>query len=132
MLFIILQKLFSFSRYLSFYLDFLVMQQNGLIRKIRLISIFMTSLPGSRTIKFGQLIEYNMRKIFLEKSSTKCGGETSPRLFSGKLKLSISLDQQSKTLYSLFSLHPKLRAMKYIETKLQTTCFYLILSIFKK
>ena len=67
----------------------------------------MTSLPGSRTIviqilpdikgnqkmKFGQLIEYNMRKIFLEKSSTKCGGETSPRLFSGKLKLSISLDQ---------------------------------------
>ena len=30
-------KLFSFSRYLSFCFDFLVMQQNGLIRKKRLI-----------------------------------------------------------------------------------------------
>ena len=27
-------------------------------------------------MKFGQLIEYNMRNIFLEKSYTKCGGET--------------------------------------------------------
>ena len=44
-------------------------------------------------MKFGQLIEYNMRNIVLEKSFTKCGGETSPRPFSGKLKLSISLDQ---------------------------------------
>ena len=25
---------------------------------------------------FGQLIEYNVRNIFLEKSYTKCGGET--------------------------------------------------------
>ena len=39
---------------------------------------------------FGQFIEYNMRNIFLEKSYTKCGGETSPRPFSGNLKLSIS------------------------------------------
>ena len=44
-------------------------------------------------MKFGQLIEYNMRNIVLEKSFTKCGRETSPRPFSGKLKLSISLDQ---------------------------------------
>ena len=44
-------------------------------------------------MKFGQLIECNMRNIFLEKSYTKCGGETSPRPFSEKLKLSISLDQ---------------------------------------
>ena len=48
---------------------------------------------GNQTMKFGQLIEYNMRNIFLEKSYTKCGGETSPRPFSEKLKLSISLDQ---------------------------------------
>ena len=40
---------------------------------------------------FGQLIEYNMRNIFLEKSYTKCSGETSPRPFSEKLKLNISL-----------------------------------------
>ena len=44
-------------------------------------------------MKFGQLIGYNMRNIFLEKSCTKCGGETSPKSFSRKLKLSISLDQ---------------------------------------
>ena len=45
-------------------------------------------------MKFGQLIEYNMRNIFLEKLYTKCGGETSRRFFYGlKLKLSISLDQ---------------------------------------
>ena len=44
-------------------------------------------------MKFDQLIECNMRNIFLEKSNTKCGGETSPRHFSEKLKFSISLDQ---------------------------------------
>ena len=32
-------------------------------------------------MKFGQLIEYNMRNIFLEKSNTKCGGETITTLF---------------------------------------------------
>ena len=37
--------------------------------------------------------ECNKRNIFLEKSNKKCGGETSPRPFSEKLKLSISLDQ---------------------------------------
>ena len=44
-------------------------------------------------MKFGQLKEYNMKNIFLEKTYTNCGGETSPRPFSEKLKLSISLDQ---------------------------------------
>ena len=44
-------------------------------------------------MKFGQLIEYNMGNIFLDKSYAKCGGGTSPRPFSGKLNLSISLDQ---------------------------------------
>ena len=44
-------------------------------------------------MKFGQLIEYNMRNVFLQKSYTKCGGESSPRSFSEKLSLNISLDQ---------------------------------------
>ena len=39
-------RLFSFSRYLSFWLNFLVMYKSGLIRKIRLISKFMTPQPG--------------------------------------------------------------------------------------
>ena len=47
---------------------------------------------------YGQQREYNMKNIFLEKPYTKCGGETSPRPFSEKLKLSISLDQQSEFL----------------------------------
>ena len=33
-------------------------------------------------MKFGQLIESNMRNIFLEKSYTECGEKTSPRSFS--------------------------------------------------
>ena len=50
MLFISPQKLFPFSRYLSFCVDFLVMYQNDLIKKIRLISNFMASQPGKQTI----------------------------------------------------------------------------------
>ena len=44
-------------------------------------------------MKFGQLIECDLRNIFLEKSYTECGAETSPRPLSEKLKLSIPLDQ---------------------------------------
>ena len=44
-------------------------------------------------MKFAQLIGHKMRNIFLEKSNTKFGGETSPKPFTRKLKLSISLDQ---------------------------------------
>ena len=36
---------------------------------------------GNHVIKFGQLIEYNMRTSFLEKSYTKYDGEASPRHF---------------------------------------------------
>ena len=46
-----------------------------------------------QTMKFGQLTEYNTRNIFVEKSYTKCAGETIPRHLSKKSKLSISLDQ---------------------------------------
>ena len=63
-------------------------------------------------MKFGQLIECNMKNIFLEKPSTKYGRETSPRHFSEKLELSISRDQQSKVLYSLLLLYGKLRAIE--------------------
>ena len=44
-------------------------------------------------MKFGQLIEYDMRNTFLVKSYAKCGGETISRPFSKKLKLNISVDQ---------------------------------------
>ena len=48
---------------------------------------------GNQIIKYGQLIEHNIRIIFLEKSCTRYVGETSPRSFSRKSKLSISLEQ---------------------------------------
>ena len=44
-------------------------------------------------MKFGQVIEYNMINISIEKSCTKCGGETTPTPFSKKSNLSISLDK---------------------------------------
>ena len=52
------------------------------------------------TMKFRQLIEYNLRNIFLEKF-TKQAGETSHRLFSEISKLSITLVNSLKVLYSL-------------------------------
>ena len=59
------------------------------------ISIFtsISRSKGNQAMEFGQLIEYNLRNIFPQKSCTKCGGETIPRLFSKKSNLSISLDQ---------------------------------------
>ena len=75
--FILSEKLFSFSRYLTFCPDISVMYRNGLIRKVRLILKFMRSQLGKQTItvyilpntdnqamEFGQLIEYNMRFYF--------------------------------------------------------------------
>ena len=41
-----------------------------------------------------QLIEYNMRNIFLETSFTKCDGEVIPRPFSKKSNMRRSVDQK--------------------------------------
>ena len=63
-------------------------RKNGFIRKIRLISKFITSQPGEQTIaihmlskisgsksnqamKLGQLIDYNKRNTFLQKLCKK-------------------------------------------------------------
>ena len=42
----------------------------------------MSGGKGNQTMKFSQLVEDNKRIIFLEKSYTKCDGETIPRVFS--------------------------------------------------
>ena len=39
----------------------------------------ISTCKDNKAMQFGQLIEYNMRNIFLEKSYAKCGGEASPR-----------------------------------------------------
>ena len=56
----------------------------------------MSREKGNQTMKFGQLIEYNMRNIFVEKSYTKCAREAIPRPLSKKSKLSISLNKCCK------------------------------------
>ena len=85
-------KLFLFLRYWN------IMQKNCSMKKLKLISKFMTSWIGkqiittktlpyisrsedSQTMKFGELIEYNMRNIFFENTSWKCGQQTSSRFF---------------------------------------------------
>ena len=40
----------------------------------------------NQEMKFGQLIENNMKNIFLENPYTKFGGKTNPRPLSKKLK----------------------------------------------
>ena len=69
---------------------------------------------GNQAMKFCQLIEYNMKNNFLEKLYTKFSGsgETIYRPFSKKSKLSISLDQQSEVLYSLFLFYVNLRTIE--------------------
>ena len=79
-------------------------------------------------MQFGQLIEYSMRNTFLEKSYTKCGGETIHRLFSKKYLWINSL--KFYTLY--FYCVPSWGLREYIETKLQHTCFYLVENFSKK
>ena len=69
-------------------------------------------IKGNQTMKFGQLIEYDVRNTFFQKSYTKCCGETIPRPISKKTKLSISLDQWPKFLNCLFSLYAKLKDIK--------------------
>ena len=81
---------------LVFVTTFWLCRKDGLIRKVRLTSKFMTSQPGLQTIaihilpnisqskgnqimKFGQLIEYNKRNIFLQKLCGKWGRETGSR-----------------------------------------------------
>ena len=78
---------------------------------------------GSQTNKFGQLIECNMSHIFLEKSYTKCSEETSPRTFSEKLKQHIF---GSMVCTICFYCKPSWGLPKYIDTKLQAFCIYLI------
>ena len=78
-------------------------RKNGLIRKIRLTSKFMTLLPGLQTIvihtlpnisqnkdnqtmRSGQLIEYNKIIIFLQKLCRNETGRLVPEIYLKKKK----------------------------------------------
>ena len=83
------------------------------ILTIHILSNISRNKDG-QTMKFGSLIDYNIRKIFLEQSYTKWGREASPRPFYENLKLSISLDQHSEMLKSLLLLHVKVKVYQNI------------------
>ena len=90
-------------------------------KRIITIPIFpnVSRSKDNRTVKFGQLMKYNVRNIFLEKLHTKWDGESSLDLFRKKLKLSIALDQQTKILYSFFLLEVQVEGYQNI---LQLNC----------
>ena len=80
-----------------------------------------------KTMKFGQVIENNIRNIFLEKPYTKYGGKASSRPFYKKSKLRIFLDQYTELLncYKVcFIACPSRGLAKYMNIKVLTTCFY--------
>ena len=47
---------------------------------------YISRSKGNQTMTFGQLIECNMKNIFLEKWYRKYGDETGPKHFSEKVK----------------------------------------------
>ena len=130
MLFISPQKLFSFSRYLNFCLEYiLVMQKNNFVKdkkdqnnfKIYDVTAWEANNCNTHIALYlkkqrqsdNEIWSVNTiqhENIFLEKSYKSCGEETSRTPFSKKSKLSVFLDL--KFLHSLFLLYAKLRAIK--------------------
>ena len=75
---------------------------------------------GNQTMKLGHSVNrIQLEDHFVEKLYTKCTGETIPRPLSKLSKLSMSLDQQCKTLNSLFLLYANLRANIKIKPNVQ-------------
>ena len=99
-----------------------------LFLELLLLSAFMTSLPGKKQLQHilpnlwrrkdnqaMKIIEYNMTNIFLKSYAQD--------VVQTHSKLSIFQDQLPKVLCSLSLLYVNLGLLKYIETKLHTTCF---------
>ena len=76
-------------------------------------------------MKFGKLIEYNLKNIFLEKSYTKCGGENIPRPFLKNQNRAYLWINSLKFYIFCFYCLPSWGLMKVIEIKMQITRIYL-------
>ena len=87
---------------------------------------------GNQAMKFGQFIEYNMRNIFIEKPYTKCDGNPILIPFSKHQKWAFLFINILKVYRAFSYCMPSWGLSKDIENKLQTACFYLIWSFFKK
>ena len=115
----------------------LVMYKNGLIRRIRLISKFMKQtigihiLPnisrskGNQTMKFGQLILFDM-KDFSWKIIHKMWWTDYSQTFFWKIKIAHISELSQSFIQFVLIVCPSKGLSRYIVTKLQTTCFYLI------
>ena len=86
----------------------------------------------NQTVKYGQLIEYNMKRIFLENQTQNIVEKLVPNPFLKNQNWAYlwinSLKFYRVNLYWV----PSWGLSKYYETKLQTTYFYFFESFFKK
>ena len=64
-------------------------------------------------MKFGQLVEYNIRKFLLKNHTYNVVQKLFPDHFSKISKLNISLNLQSEVLYRLFIVCSSGRLLKY-------------------
>ena len=93
----------------------------------------MSKSKDNQTKQLSQLIEYNIRNIFMKKIVPKYGAETISRPFSQKQKLIKPLDQNLEVLQSSFLLFVlRWGLSKDIETILQAIYFNLTQSFKKK
>ena len=83
---------------------------------------------GNQTLKFGQLIECNMGNIFLEKSHRMWRRNAFLKTKNWAYLWINSLKFYTVCFYCMASWG----LLKYIETKMQTNYFHLILSLLKK
>ena len=149
MLFISSWKLFSSSKYIFFFYDFYVHvrkhldYKNQVNFKIHDVTTWLKNNCNThidqylrskfnQAMTFGQLIEYNMRNILLTKSFTKCCKETKPDTFVKSQDWAYLWINILIFYIFCFDCLPSWRLSKVIQTKLQTICFYLIWSFFKK
>ena len=82
-------------------------------------------------MELSQLIGYNMRNVFLEKSYAKWDRDTIPRPSSKNRNWAYFWINSLKFYRVCFYFLPSSELSKFIETKQQTTCFIVIYSILK-
>ena len=122
-------KIFKFLSWLFVYVEQLLDQNEKVNFHTEKQTIAMHILPnikgskGNQTMKFGQLIEYNMRNIFLKNHTQNVVEKLFPDYFP-KNRNWIYLWINSLKFYTVrSSCMPSWVLSKYIETRLQITCF---------
>ena len=83
-------------------------------------------------MKFDQLKEYNMRKIFLKNYTQDVTEKLDPNPFLRNQNWVYLWINSLKFYIVYLYCMPSWGLSKYIETKLQTTCFYFLQSFFRK